>query len=71
MVDETDPDWSDPRFQQRVVKVERLIPIIENAHGITLECGHREEAWGGPTLRVGMMVFCAGCCDEAKLKELI
>lgn len=69
LVSKNDPDFHDPRYQRRIVKLTRPIPIpiVENIHEATLECGHEPLVLGdNPMPEAGMTVFCGDCRDEAK-----
>lgn len=56
-----DPEFNDPRFQRRVVKVERPIPIIENMFDVVLDCGHSPLVFNDREVQAGQMMFCPEC----------
>lgn len=66
LVSKDDPDFHDPRFQRRILRVWRPIPIVSNIHEAVLECGHRPLLLGdNPTPEAGLMIFCGDCRDDA------
>lgn len=67
LVKQDDPDFSNPRYQRRIVALYRLIPFVENIHEVRLSCGHEPLLLGhDPMPEVGMWVFCGDCRDEEK-----
>lgn len=55
------------QFLRRILAVRRPIPIVENVHEVTLECGHEPLILGGPgTPQVGVSIFCPTCYEEAR-----
>lgn len=68
LVRQSDPDFNDPRYQRRIMKLWRPIPMIENIHEALLSCGHEPLILGdNPLPAVGMDVFCGDCRDKGKL----
>lgn len=67
LVKKDDPDWNDPQFQHRIVKLVRPFPIVSNVHEVTLDCGHKPLLLGdNPQPKIGLMCFCGDCRDIAK-----
>ena len=61
-----DPAYNDPRFQRRVVGSYRPIPIIENMHDVTLECGHAPLMFADKAPAAGELLFCPTCKEKAE-----
>lgn len=67
LVSQSDPDFNDPRYQRRIEKLWRPIPIVENVYEVILSCGHSPLLLGdNPTPELGMHVFCGDCRDKDK-----
>lgn len=59
------PLFDDLRYQRRVTRVFRPIPMVENMFDVTYECGHSPLIFNDEAPRVGQMLFCPGCYQES------
>lgn len=58
------PLYHDPRYQRRVLAINRPIAFVENMHELALECGHEPLLMGNDVPKVGDLFFCPTCYES-------
>lgn len=67
LVNKDDPDFHNPQFQRRILRVRRPIFFVENIHEVLLGCGHEPLLLGGESEpQTGTYVFCGDCRDAVR-----
>lgn len=61
-----DAEFSNPRYQRRIIAATRPIPIVGNMFDVKFDCGHEPLVFGDVEPTVGDSCFCPDCCEAAK-----
>ena len=69
VVNAADPRFHDPRYQRKIVGSYRPIPVVENMHDVTLECGHAPLVFVTPDPQIGATIFCPDCCEKDRNRD--